>query len=202
MTSSAEEQCLLKTIDIPLIITSTTSSPDTMRKDLEKKSSSKAEEKLRGSSIDGDGDDSGGVRKKSMDGTRRRDSKGRNVGGSLKYEIGRNKSASNLIDFPAKWSSVRIKGTGYHDSRKSIVKIEPCNGIPNMAKEYTSLKSPNHSTGQMKPHIGNVSRDVDGEQAIMRLYKIPVVLISWVFVSFFCCLVSGCLISLAFTMDE
>lgn len=94
--------------------------------------------------------------------------KRRDVGGSLKYEIGRNKSASNLIGLPAKWSSVRIKGTGYHDSRKSVVKIEPCNGIPNMAKDYTNLKSPNAS---MKPHIGNVSNGRGGLNEISLIFR-------------------------------
>lgn len=151
--ATVEEQRLLKPTDIPLIITSTSSSPDTTRKfepKEEKRLDSKTEEILRRSSTCGG-------RKKSVDSSKRRDSKGRNVGGSLKYEIGRNKSASNLIGLPAKWSSVRIKGTGYDDSRKSVVKIEPCNGIPNMAKEYANLKSPNSSTGHKKPHIGNVS---------------------------------------------
>lgn len=156
--TTTEEQRLLKPIDIPLIITSASSSPDTARKfdANEEKKVNKTEEMFRRCST------SSG-RKKSLDSTKRRDSKGRNVGGSLKYEIGRNKSASNLIGLPAKWSSVRIKGTGYNDSRKSVVKIEPCNGIPNIAKEYTSnLKSPNSSTAHMKPHIGNVSKEVEG----------------------------------------
>lgn len=154
--ASAEEQRLLKPIDIPLIITSASSSPDTSRKfELkDEKETIKTEEVLRRCSTSS-------ARKKSVDSTKRRDSKGRNVGGSLKYEIGRNKSASNLIGLPAKWSSVRIKGTGYNDSRKSVVKIEPCNGIPNIAKEYAAnLKSPNSSTTHMKPNIGNVSRRV------------------------------------------
>lgn len=163
--ATAEEQRLLKPTDIPLIITSASSSPDTSRKfDSKEKSGngSKTEEKLRRSSTGG----GGGGRKKSVD--KRRDSKGRNVGGSLKYDIGRNKSASNLIGLPAKWSSVRIKGTGYNDSRKSVVKIEPCNGIPNIAKDYANLKSPNPSTSHMKPNIGNVSSGV-GEWEVMRL---------------------------------
>lgn len=155
--ATAEEQRLLKPTDIPLIITSASSSPDTSRKfdqaKEEKNVADKTEESLRRSSHDT------GRKKSSMDvdSIKRRDSKSRNVGGSLKYEIGRNKSATNLIGLPAKWSSVRIKGTGYHDSRKSVVKIEPCNGIPNIAKDYANLKSPNPSTAHMKPNIGNVS---------------------------------------------
>lgn len=84
--------------------------------------------------------------------------KGRNIGGSLKYDIGRNNSVSNLIPLPAKWSSVRIKGTGFNDSRKSVVKIEPCNGAPNInKKEYEILTSPNSSNSHKKANIGNVS---------------------------------------------
>lgn len=155
-----EQRHLLRpTTDIPLIITSTNSSPDaTWRQDLNKEEerksiASKSEEPLllRKDSMENEDDgEKGGKRRES-----------RNVGGSLKYEIGRNKSASNLINLPAKWSSVRIKGTGYYDSRKSVVKIEPCNGIPNiLTKDYGNLKSPNSSTGtHMKSHnIGNVSR--------------------------------------------
>lgn len=136
MATGAEEQRLLKPTDIPLIITSASSSPDTARR---------------------------------FDETARRSSTGttaapkklatRGVGSSLKYEIGRNKSAGNLVGLPVKWSSVRVKGTGYHDSRKSVVKIEPCNGMPNIAKDYGNLKSPNASSAHMKANIGNVSRD-------------------------------------------
>lgn len=81
--------------------------------------------------------------------------KSRNVGGSLKYDIGRNHSVTNLINFPIKWSSVRIKGTGFDESRKSVVKVEPCNGIPNMNVDYHNLKSPTSSHN--KNNIANVS---------------------------------------------
>lgn len=62
------------------------------------------------------------------------------LGGSLKYEIGRNRSMGNIIPVKAKWSSVRIRGTGYNDSRKSVVKVEPCNGIGTLGtSEYMNL---------------------------------------------------------------
>lgn len=90
-------------------------------------------------------------------------------GGSFKYEIGtRNRSLSNLIGLPktAKWSSVRIKGTGFTESRKSIVKIE-CNSNGNIPKDYQNLivdnNSPTTTTTQtnnnntVKKNIGNVS---------------------------------------------
>lgn len=128
---------MLKPTDIPLIITSTNSSPETNRR----RSLLPEPTESRKLSVDG-----------------RFDRKQRNIGGSLKYDIGRDNSVSNLIGFPAKWSSVRIKGTGFEDSRKSVVKIEPCNGIPNIGlakKEYESLISPSQS--HTKPHIGNVS---------------------------------------------
>lgn len=158
--TTAEEQRLLKPIDIPLIITSASSTPDSGRK-FEK------EVNLDSRTIDVKGkeeEEEEVLRRNSTGGRKQSDAKSRNVGGSLKYEIGRNKSASNLIGLPAKWSSVRIKGTGYNDSRKSVVKIEPCNGIPNIAKEYVNLKSPNSSTGHMKPHIGNVSKQTTMER--------------------------------------
>lgn len=129
---------LLQPTEIPLIITSTNSSPDASRKI----------------------DDS--RKRKSIDllkqGTK---NEGKNIqaGGSFKYEIGRNRSVSNLINLPAKWSSVRIKGTGFTESRKSVVKIEGCNGLPIVGKkEYQNLLSPTNS--QVKKNIGNVSEAV------------------------------------------
>lgn len=74
------------------------------------------------------------------------------VGGSLKYDIGRERSS--VIGFPVKWSSVRIKGTGYEDSTK--VKVEPCNGMP-LGMEYDKLLSPTTGTPVIKNNIGNVS---------------------------------------------
>lgn len=146
------EERLLKPADIPLIITSATSSPETSRKfeyqppeDVPTDNPPKQQQNRRKRSVEG---------------------KNRTTGGSLKYEIGRNgSSSSNLIDLPMKWSSVRIKGTGFHDSRRSIVKIEPCNGIPGNTslcnKEYQNLKSPSAAAGHnMKPYIGNVSTKV------------------------------------------
>lgn len=151
---------LLKPVDIPLIITSSSSSPEGSRKTILA------------------APETGDIRKLSIDSRRKCfemspksptiqenrkhsvDKKGRNVGGSLKYEIGRNESVSNLIKLPAKWSSVRIKGTGFKDSRKSVVKIESCNGLPNagIIKDYENLKSPiSPNSNHIKPHIGNVS---------------------------------------------
>lgn len=126
---------LLQPTEIPLIITSTSSSPDTSRK------------------IDD-------CRRKSAE--TRKASTSSNVknlqsGGSFKYEIGRNRSVSNLISLPAKWSSVRIKGTGFKESRKSVVKLESCNGLP-IKKEYQNLLSPTQNN-QVKKNIGNVSRE-------------------------------------------
>ncbi|KAK9700806.1 Ion transport protein [Popillia japonica] len=150
---------LLKPVDIPLIITSSSSSPEGSRKTILA------------------APETGDIRKLSIDSRRKCfemspksptiqenrkhsvDKKGRNVGGSLKYEIGRNESVSNLIKLPAKWSSVRIKGTGFKDSRKSVVKIESCNGLPNagIIKDYENLKSPiSPNSNHIKPHIGNV----------------------------------------------
>lgn len=116
-----EDNRLLKPTDIPLIITSRTSSPD---------------QSLKNPENGKNGKNRGSDKKKT-----------RNTGsGSLKYDIGaRNNSITNL-KIPTKWSSVKIKGTGFIDSRKSIVKIESCNGMPNLAlnasKEYLGLKSP------------------------------------------------------------
>lgn len=129
---------LLQPTEIPLIITSTNSSPDASRKTDESK------------------------QRKSVDlfkqGTNN-DAKNLQAGGSFKYEIGRNRSVSNLINLPAKWSSVRIKGTGFNESRKSVVKIEGCNGLPVVGKiEYQNLLSPTNS--QVKKNIGNVSETV------------------------------------------
>jgi hypothetical protein len=125
---------LLQPTEIPLIITSTNSSPDASRNVADR----------RRKSVD--------VRKQSTHG----EGKTLQPGGSFKYEIGRNRSVSNLISLPAKWSSVRIKGTGFNESRKSIVKIEACNGLP-MGKnmEYQNLLSPTQN--QVKKNIGNVS---------------------------------------------
>lgn len=76
------------------------------------------------------------------------------LGGSLKYEIGRNRSMGNIIPVKAKWSSVRIKGTGYNDSTKSVVKVEPCNGIGTMGSpEYINLVNAH----QNKKKVGDVS---------------------------------------------
>lgn len=110
-----EDNRLLKPTDIPLIITSRTSSPD-VSKDL-----------------DGSSDKKWG---------------GKAGSGSLKYEIGTRTSSIGNLKCPAKWSSVRIKGTGFKESRKSVVKIEPCNGMPNVAlsgnKDHLAgVKSPN-----------------------------------------------------------
>lgn len=88
----------------------------------------------------------------------------------MKYEIGRNRSVTNLINL--KWSSVRIKGTGYDESRKSIVKIEPCNGISNMGigikQEYINLKSPTDTS--VKNNIGNVSYVWFFSMFLLQLY--------------------------------
>lgn len=149
----------LKPVDIPLIITSNHSSPDASRKRCDTPLTlelAPAPIEMRKNSIDS--------RKKSLDSRQRSEERRASlerkskVGGSLKYDIGRNNSVSNLINPPAKWSSVRIKGTGFKDSRKSVVKIEPCNGAPNInKKEYENLKSPNSSNNHMKANIGNVS---------------------------------------------
>lgn len=132
--------------DIPLIITSATSTPETSKRDTKKSKrnseskSSKSESRKTSES-----------KSPETDGSSR---KNRIVGGSLKYDIGRNQSVTNLINFPIKWSSVRIKGTGFEESSKSVVKLEPCNGIPNVNLDYQNLKSP---TSGKKNNIGNVS---------------------------------------------
>lgn len=76
------------------------------------------------------------------------------VGGSLKYD--RERERPSVIGYPIKWSSVRIKGTGFEDSTK--VKVEPCNGMP-MGVDYEKIVSPTTggATGNMKNNIGNVS---------------------------------------------
>lgn len=117
-----EDNRLLKPIDIPLIITSQTSSPEASTKNPEH-----------------------GLKKR---GSERRKSKPTAGSGSLKYEIGTRASSITNLKIPAKWSSVRIKGTGFNESRKSVVRIEPCNGMPNMALAHkdplhVGLKSPN-----------------------------------------------------------
>lgn len=153
--------------DIPLIITSSTSTPETSRKrpSVSARRSQKGPKVARKESVDGRqansdntshlttaGDTLSQNRKHSCDGKNRTV-----VGGSLKYEIGRNRSVTNLINL--KWSSVRIKGTGYDESRKSVVKIEPCNGISGMGlgkmQDYVNLKSP--TDANVKNNIGNVS---------------------------------------------
>lgn len=175
---------LLKPVDIPLIITSTNSSPETSRK------------------MSLAAPDFGDVRKLSIDSRRRCfenppkspiavepssrkhsvDKKGRNVGGSLKYEIGRNESVTNFIKLPAKWSSVRIKGTGFKDSRRSVVRIESCNGLPNISgnkKDYENLKEPISPTNHMKTNIGNVSSVCDWlKLSTLQLYIPPIVYLS------------------------
>lgn len=122
-----EDKRLLKPTDIPLIITSHNSSPEPQEKNPENT-------KRRGSD-------------------KKKSSRNTTGSGSLKYEIGtRNNSVAN-IKIPTKWSSVRIKGTGFIDSRKSVVKIESCNGMPNLAlsgKEYSGLKSPNANNVPIK----------------------------------------------------
>lgn len=164
---------LLKPTDIPLIITSTNSSPEITRRNLlpETKSTEYRKHSFdQRTNIDDKNlikAPSSNVtnldaRKLSTSGTGPGTSKNRNIiGGSLKIDIGRNNSVTNLINLPAKWSSVRIKGTGFKDSRKSVVKIEPCNGIPNISlqkKEYETLMSPTQA--HLKPHLGNVSEIV------------------------------------------
>lgn len=147
---------LLKPTDIPLIITSTNSSPEITRRNLIPETSEFRKHSFDHRNIP---DESRTLtqqqtdRKLSTD----RGNKNRNIGGSLKIDIGRNNSVSNLINLPAKWSSVRIKGTGFKDSRKSIVKIEPCNGIPNLGlpiKDYETLLG---TKPQQLEQLGNVS---------------------------------------------
>lgn len=134
--------------DIPLIITSTTSTPETTRRDKEKRSSRKSTDSKSWKSDSQKTND-----RKSPSGREYLRRKSRPVvGGSLKYELSRNHS---VLSIPVKWSSVRIKGSGYDESRQSIVKCEPCNGIPNMNLDYQHVKSPTQN--QMKNQIGNVS---------------------------------------------
>lgn len=83
------------------------------------------------------------------------------VGGSLKYEIGRERPS--IIGFPLKCSSVRIKGTGHEET--TLVKVEPCNGMPT------------HGTAvNMKDNLGSVSfewlisRDVN-RQTVKKVSK-------------------------------
>lgn len=85
------------------------------------------------------------TRRRSTDNKKKKHS---SAGGSLKYEIGSRASSIPSLKCPAKWSSVRIKGTGFNESRKSVVKIEPCNGMPNVQLankdgNHVGLKSPN-----------------------------------------------------------
>lgn len=132
--------------DIPLIITSTTSTPDTIRRSKNKQSSKQSADSCKS-------DSRKTSESKSPNGEEYPRLKSRNlVGGSLKYDFRRNHS---VLSFPVKWSSVRVKGTGFDDSRKSIIKIEPCNGIPNMNLDFQNVKSP--TQGHMKNNIGNVS---------------------------------------------
>ncbi|VEN49840.1 unnamed protein product, partial [Callosobruchus maculatus] len=125
--------------DIPLIITSATSTPETNRRESKHKRSSGSASRKTSET-------------KSPPEDERR--KSRTIGGSLKVGIGRNQSVTNLMNFPIKWSSVRVKGTGFEESMKTTVKLERCNGIPNMNVDYTNLKSP--TSGHMKNNIGNV----------------------------------------------
>ena len=134
---------LLQPTEIPLIITSTNSSPDASRK-IESCSRRKSVDTRKQSTNGSDANKNGAKNSRNLP-----------VGGSFKYEIGRNRSVSNLINLPAKWSSVRIKGTGFNESRKSVVKIEACNGLPIGKKDYQNLLSPTQS--QVKKNIGNVS---------------------------------------------
>lgn len=113
-----EDNRLLKPTDIPLIITSRTSSPDATK-------------------------EPEGSKKK-------RQNKPPPGSGSLKYEIGTRTSSISNLKCPAKWSSVRIKGTGFNESRKSVVKIEPCNGMPNVA--LSGNKDTNHVAGLKTPN--------------------------------------------------
>lgn len=161
---------LLKPIDIPLIITSTNSSPEITRRNLLPETSDSSrkhsfdqrnlndEKNLTIDTIDKRRKSSTTTTATTIDRVKNRNV----IGGSLKIDIGRNNSATNLIQLPAKWSSVRIKGTGFKDSRKSVVKIEPCNGIPNVGlpkKDYETLLSPTQQQQQalLKQHLGNVS---------------------------------------------
>lgn len=159
------EDRYLKPTDIPLIITSTNSSPEALRKksDSVQLLSSRSPEKQ---------EETGAKRKNSekrklSDAQYKLNADRKSLGGSLKYEIGRNRSASNLITVPAKWSSVRIRGTGFNDSRKSVVKIEPCNGIGNVGVDYKNLKNAHHNN--MK-NIGEVSAVVVSIGVLLNLF--------------------------------
>ncbi|KAJ8913661.1 hypothetical protein NQ315_007378 [Exocentrus adspersus] len=140
---------LVPPTEIPLIITSTTSTPEATRRDASNKQPKKESRSESRKASESRSPETAECyrRKSSVYG------KSRNVGGSLKYDIGRNRSVTNLINFPIKWSSVRIKGTGFEESRKSVVKVEPCNGIPNMNVDYHNL-SPTSSHN--KNNIANV----------------------------------------------
>lgn len=133
--------------ELPLIITSTTSTPESSRRNRKKRLSKRSTDSKSWKS-DSQKTDS----KSPNDGECARRKSRSVVGGSLKYEIRRNHS---ILDFPVKWSSVRIKGTGFDDSRKSVIRIEPCNGIPNLNLDYQHVKSPTQT--HMKNNIGNVS---------------------------------------------
>lgn len=136
--------------DIPLIITSTTSTPDTIRRGKNKRSSKKSTDSKICKS-----DSRKTSESKSPNGDEYLRRKSRNlVGGSLKYELRRNHS---ILSFPVKWSSVRVKGTGFDDSRKSVIKI-PCNGIPNMNLDYQHVTS--STQGHVTNNYGNVSFSV------------------------------------------
>lgn len=134
--------------DIPFIITTTTTTPETNRCSRKKRQPKRSTDSKICNS---DSRKSSGSKSPKCSENYRR--KSRNiVGGSLKYEIRRTHS---ILSFPVKWSSVRMNGTGFCDSRRSVIKIEPCNGIPNMNLDYHHMKSPTQS--HMKNNIGNVS---------------------------------------------
>lgn len=119
----------LRPSDIPLIITSTNSNPEFARKGSES-NPLLAEEPPP--------DQCQRKNKPVQDEYGKRGDR-KSLGGSLKYDIGR-QSVGSIIPVKAKWSSVRVRGTGYNDSRKSVVKIEPCNGIGSMGSpEYKNL---------------------------------------------------------------
>lgn len=135
-----EDSRFLKPTDIPLIITSPNSSPELELKNPENTKSIKRRNSERKKSNN----------RSSATGS-----------GSLKYEIGARHNSVSNVKIPAKWSSVRIKGTGFVDSRKSVVKIESCNGMPNIAltgKELSGLKSPNPVNNK---NFGEASSQVD-----------------------------------------
>ncbi|KAF5287614.1 hypothetical protein FQA39_LY15817 [Lamprigera yunnana] len=134
------DEPFLKPTEIPVIITSTNSSPESNRK------KSDSIHLISTKCIDkhDETENLNLEKRKLSDVQSRLANERKSLGGSLKYEIGRNRSASNLISVPAKWSSVRIRGTGFDDSRKSIVKIEPYNGIgtgPLTGPDYKNLNS-------------------------------------------------------------